>query len=359
MSTIPLLNPLPSIETFDRIMSYLAYVKEERPQHYAPEFTLRPKIKLHGMNSGFGVSPEHVWAQGRTEILSKKNPLAGAFPVLTSLAEKFAQTQKELRESGWTATVMGEWAGQGVQRKDAITQIGKKMFFPFGITLQGPDFVSSPDDRRSERRQMKIITDPAAIQKFLGFTDERMMIIPWAGPAVTFNAEDTTSLEAALDQINALSEEIGVCDPFVRDTFGVEGPGEGLVYVLDSGEGTINYQTYADYIFKAKAERHRVKISEKAAKIHAEIPEDVHAFVDAFVTENRMEQMLHDKLGGDTDKKRTGDFVAAVIADVLKESVPERAAMNVTDKAIGGLVAKKASKWFLAQATVAYDADPR
>lgn len=351
-------NAFPSIEAFDRLAAFQAYVREKSPEAYRPQVSLRGKIKLHGMNTAFGAGPDGIWAQSREHILTPALDPGGARTTLLGFADRFAQENASLIDmEGFTFTVFGEWAGTGVQKKDAITQIGRKMFFPFLVSFHGPGFTARPEDRRAERRQILVDTAPERIREWIGFEDPSLFVMPWDGDAVTFDFADPERLEAAVEAINARSEAVGLSDPFVRDLFGVEGPGEGLVYVPDTTSGPITLDTYANLTFKAKAARHRVKISDKAAKIATELPKDAHDFVETFVTENRMEQMLAEKLSGDTDKTRTGDFVAAVIKDVFKESVPERAALDVTDKALSGLISRKAAKWFMARSTVRFDPD--
>lgn len=349
-----MLNAFPSIEAFDRINSYQAYMREKNPSEYDPVIRVRPKIKLHGVNAAFGVGPKGLWVQSRDALLSPDNHLYRAYDTLMPFAKVLADIHASAVEAGWTFTVFGEWAGPGVQRKDAVTGISQKMFFPFMVTSHSPDFRPSPEDRRAERRQIRAHTAPAAIQELLGFEARSMMVMPWAGEGVTLDFRDMTSVQSVLDGVNARSEEAGIVDPFILETFGVEGPGEGFVYAPDSAVTPLNLETYANLTFKAKAERHRVKISDKAAKIATELPADAHEFVETFVTENRMQQMLNEKLGGDTDKTKTGAFVAAVIKDVMKESGPEREALDVSDKALSGLMSRKAAKWFLDRSTIAF-----
>lgn len=345
----------PSIEAFDRVVSRQAYMRENEADAYTPEIRLRPKIKMHGTNAAFGVSPSEIWCQGRTERYTEQNNGGGAWGVLIGFAQRVRQRQADLLETtNATIMVYGEWAGSGVQKKDAITQIGRKVFMPFAVMIREP-FDADGLTEREVRKRVQVLTAPEQIREILGFEDEALIVLPWAGPEVCFDFSSEEDLEATLSDVNAMSEAAGEVDPFVKEVFGVEGPGEGYVYVPDSSLSPISLELYADVAFKAKASRHRVKISDKAAKIHADLPQDVHDFVETFVTENRMEQMLEERLGGVPEKRRTGDFVAAVIKDVFKESEPERAALGVGDKQISPLIAKKAAAWFLDRATIAYD----
>lgn len=339
----------PSIESFDRVMAHKAWMAENAADRHQAEFVLRPKVKLHGANLAVGVGPEGAWVQSRTALLSPEDDLYNAHKSLSGVMKKLLSARAEEIAHGHRIVVFGEWGGSGIQKADAVTAIGRKAFFPFLVAITPPGFEES-DDVRDDRRAINAYTDPDQIRRLIGFEDEMIIMLPWAGPAVIFSSDDLDGTGRALDAVNATAEAVGEQDPFIKAMFGVEGPGEGLVFVPDTASGAVSLEDYSNLTFKAKAERHRVKASAKAASARAEIPADAVAFADTFATDNRMEQMLSEKLGGEADKRRTGEFVKAVVSDVMKESVPERAALGVDDKVISGLISKRASAWFVERA---------
>lgn len=339
----------PSIESFDRVMAHKAWKAENAADRHQPEFILRPKVKLHGVNLGIGVGPEGGWIQSRKTVLSAQDDLDNAHKSLSAVMERLLAARAEEVAHGHRILVFGEWAGAGIQKKDAVTAIGRKAFFPFLVAVTPPDYAET-DDVRADRRAVSAYTAPEQIRRLIGFEDDMVIVLPWAGPAVRFSSDDLDATGRVLDAVNASAEAVGEQDPFIKAMFGVEGPGEGLVFVPDTATGAVSLEDYSNLTFKAKAERHRVKASAKAATVRAEIPANALAFADAFATENRMEQMLSEKLGGEADKRRTGEFVKAVVSDVMKESVPERAALGVDDKVISGLISKRASAWFVERA---------
>lgn len=339
----------PSIESFDRVMAHKAWMAENAADRHQAEFVLRPKVKLHGANLAVGVGPEGAWVQSRTALLSAEDDLYNAHKSLSGVMKKLLSARAEEIAHGHRIVVFGEWGGSGIQKKDAVTLIGRKAFFPFLVAVTPPGFEEG-EDARVDRRAIRAYTDPEQIRRLIGFEDDLVIVIPWAGPAVEFSSDALDATARALDAVNDAAERVGDVDPFILEKFGIEGPGEGLVFVPDSASGEISLEDYSDLTFKAKAERHRVKASAKAATTKTEIPADVFAFVETFATDNRMEQILSEKLGGDADKGRTGEFVKAVVGDVMKESVPERSALGVDDKVVSGLISKRASAWFLNKA---------
>lgn len=331
----------PSIESFGNVMKFKEWQKESRPETYKAEFSLRPKVKLHGTNLGLGTRDGEVWIQSRNGKIEDGDSFMQAETLLRDVGPLVHEAGKRICAPGETLVIFGEWAGNGIQNKDAVTLIGKKMFFPF-LLAKAP--AELPEDINEARSLISVIADPAEIRRTLGFEHPMIMILPWAGEERRFSTDDVDFTASVIEEINEDVDRIAVADPFIREAFGVVGPGEGLVFVPS---GPTNLLEYSNLSFKAKTEAHRVKKSAKAASVKVEVPESAHAFVEDFVTENRMEQMLSERIGGELDKARTGDFVRSVIEDVMKESAAERAEMGVDDKVLTGLISKRAAKWFV------------
>lgn len=339
----------PSIQTFDGVIGRKLWQLENEPITAPSEFSLRPKIKLHGTNIGVGIGPDGTWVQSRSMLLGPDNDHHHAHASLDGFSKRLLEQNKESVDDGLRITIYGEWAGTGVAKKDAVTQIGKNVFFPFAVAIIPPDYVET-DDVRKNRSQITVVTDPNTIKAIIGFEDDLVVVLPWAGKSVTFFPGDLSRTASALDEVNQAAEDIGIVDPFIKELFGVEGPGEGLVFVPEAGpQNPITLEDYSNTAFKAKAERHRVKKSAKAANAKTEIPQDVQDFVDVFATENRMEQMFNEKVGGVLERRLTGDFVQALIADVMKESQTERGSLDVNEKVLKNMLGHRAKTWYLAK----------
>jgi hypothetical protein len=71
-----------------------------------------------------------------------------------------------------------------------------------------------------------------------------------------------------------------------------------------------------------------------------------------FVTPARCQQMVDEHLGGSLSPKGIGDFLKAINADILKESVNELKEMNVEWKMIAKEINNEALKWFKEQNSI-------
>ena len=112
-----MLNAFPSIEAFDRINNYQAYMREKNPSEYDPVIHVRPKIKLHGVNAAFGVGPKGIWAQSRDTVLSPENHLYRAYDTLMPFAQMLADIHASAVEAGWTLTVLASGPGQAFRKR--------------------------------------------------------------------------------------------------------------------------------------------------------------------------------------------------------------------------------------------------
>ena len=91
--------------------------------------------------------------------------------------------------------------------------------------------------------------------------------------------------------------------------------------------------------FKAKVPDLRVKLSAAAASTKLDTY-DPTSFVKAFLTEARCRQFFD---AAAYEKKNTNAFINVVLADVMKESVEDRAANSITEESISQAI--KAAIW--------------
>jgi hypothetical protein len=129
----------------------------------------------------------------------------------------------------------------------------------------------------------------------------------------------------------------------VKENFGVEGIGEGMVYYPMH---VTKRAWIGGHMFKVKGLEHKVKRSDKIVEIDPERAASVAEFVEMFVTEARLEQGL-----GEVDGKflpeLTGQFVGWICKDVMKESKEELAISGMIWKDVAKSVGAAASKWFI------------
>lgn len=313
----------PSLESFGHIWRNNTALLD------GPVIDYRAKVKLHGTNAAIRCEGGEVFAQKRTADITPLDDNAG-----------FAKWLEPNKGAWWVdpdvvdeaVTYFGEWAGPGVQKGDAVAQISLKMFFIFAMQVGD-----------------NMVTDPDVIEALMpdGPELDDVMVLPWATDytmTVDFSAPEKADKQA--DFMTRAAEDVGDCDPFIAETFGIEAPGEGHVWVpVKPDHKPFKRDEYSALTFKVKAARHGAKKA-KAASRKVEIPEGAKEFVDMFVTEARCQQALVEACDGIAEKPRTPDFLKWIGADIKKESEVELAEAGLEWKQVSKLVNGAAVRWF-------------
>jgi hypothetical protein len=307
----------PSIEGF--------HVVVKTGQHLnAAAHSYRGKIKLHGTNAGIRVSNGEIAAQSRTKIITLQDDNAG-----------FARWV-EANKAYWSSlpladhTVFGEWCGRGIEKGTALNLLPAKLFAVFAIMV-------------GEGESAVIISEPADIAMLLGERPVDVHVLPWCCDSFDVNFENREHLQAIADKLNKFVDEIEPCDPWVKSVFGVEGVCEGAVYYPGAGQ-QVSVETFTNFAFKAKGEKHKVVRTKEAVQIDPEVAASIDEFVKMFVTENRLEQGL--SVTGPAEMKNTGAFLKWICQDVEKESKTELAASNLTWDQAQKAVQLTARNWY-------------
>lgn len=315
------------IEAFYNIRKYvLAY-----PNLLGEKDTVvyRAKVKLHGSNSAVRVFKDgRVFAQSRTQIISTTNDNAGFAKWVAANEDQWSGIDTGGADE---IIIFGEWCGPGVQKGVAVNQIPNKVFAVFAIQTM-------PDQQ--------LIVNPDIISSLIGTLDN-VYILPWHGSELqVYWPGSDESLQAPIDQCNAAVAEVEKCDPWVKENFGIEGLGEGLVYYPVSHIGLENFKNLC---FKAKGEKHKVVASKNSAQANPEKAEGVDAFAALVLTEARLEQGVRAIANGELlyDIKNVGKFIGWVSQDVSKETVDELQASGLEWKQVSRTIDNKARTWYL------------
>lgn len=312
-----------SIEKFSDIYHKAQKYRQE-------EATYRGKIKLHGTNACIRVEggATELVGQKRTSDVSVGSDNAGFAAWLSTV--DFVNTVVP----GMTMYIYGEWAGPGIQAGDAVANIPRKTFFPFCIVN-----VFEDEDKNT------IVIEPETIRLEVGaIFGERpdIVIVPWGTPELTFNFLKQEEAQAFItEQTKIVDEEISKEDPFIMEAYDISGPGEGLVFYRTDVTAV---DLVKSYMFKLKTEAHSVNKSKKRDHVAPEKPEGIDEFIDMFFTEARFEQMLIE-IGG-ADRKKTGEFLKAVMSDAHKESVNEIELADFEWKDVAKYSVNKTKAWF-------------
>jgi tRNA-binding EMAP/Myf-like protein len=277
----------PEISLFYIIVNYVKSLGKPISLNY------RAKIKLDGSNVGIQVLDGNLFIQSRESELTPESDWNGFAKWILSEKDYWTSLQKDI-------IIYGEFCGEGIQKRTSITKIGKKIFCIFSIVIGN-----------------KMIIEPDEIAKILGNLPENVYILPWLGDTYSVDYLNQDALLEFSDKLNKVVEEVENCDPWVKDTFGIEGLGEGIILYPYTGP-IIDVELFSNFAFKAKGEKHKVVNVKKPVQIDPEKANSIKEFVNLFVTENRLEQFLN-KL--DLDIENLGEFIKIVSCDIQKESI--------------------------------------
>lgn len=297
------------------------------------------KSKIHGTNACVRIEPNgNVVAQKRSSDLKGAGDNYG-FRAWVESSQRYFEN---LADSQYTIYVFGEWAGPGIQSDVAAGMTATRVFYPFAISFyENKDFV-------------KKVYDPQMIEDFLSQNDDHIpddvIVLPWIAK-LELNFESKMDTETSLAKINVLTERIGKCDPFFKDNFDIEGSGEGVVAFpwlgKEYGQYSADDDTYFSWFnFKAKSEAHRVNKTKKAVSFDPEKFNNINRFVDAFVTENRLQQGLREAVDSRYDIKLMSEFIKWVCKDVQKESATELEESGLEWSAVSKVVATRSAVWY-------------
>jgi hypothetical protein len=209
----------------------------------------RAKVKVHGMHAAVQVLPDGtVLAQDRYSQLSLDND-----------RRRFA-VFVDVHKGAWAqlpaGVVYGEWCGKGINRLDAVTQLPERHFCIFAFARQ----------TGNREATWQAATDPAVLRRILEpVLSANVHVLPWAGPSMHINV--TRAKRGGLLQLKTLVASIAEQDPWVLETFGVSGKGEGAVVYPVSHDGADFmpwYRLHAS-LFKAK----HIKRQRKRAEVEA------------------------------------------------------------------------------------------
>jgi len=323
--------PWPDIESLYNIRRYLKQQNMERI------ITYKKKVKLDGTNAGVQIKPDgSVFAQSRSRLLTENHDNMNFGQWVKARASYWAAVRLNADVLGLqdkTITVFGEYCGQGIQKRTAVSQIDRRILAVFAIQIGELDaeFECNPD-----------------VLQQLCPENEDVFVLPWLGDPIDLDYTSAEKLEVGAEIINKVVEAVELTDPWVKAKFGVEGLGEGVVlYPIIDGKERISRVTYTDLVFKAKGEKHQVVKAKKPAQINPEFVATINGFVDLMVTENRLEQIAGKV--GEFNMKKTGEFLKEFNIDVQKESVAELEAAGLEWKQVAKEVGTRARKWWTAK----------
>lgn len=334
-------NPWPSIESFSSM----------RKKNMDKLMTFVTKIKLDGTNAAVQIAPnDDVIYQSRERIITPSDDNYGFAAWASTQQKNWISVASNVRYftgiKDANVTIYGEWAGPGIQKNVAVSQIPKKHFFIFAIVV---------DDVAIIGNDVFFLVMP----EFM--TSDTLRMVPNHNK---FSINMTNPIEV-VEKMEAYMLEIEKEDPYIMDMFDVSGIGEGFVayHIEDINQdvqshikshGRYTYCPFSfttksalDNMFKVKGEAHKVVKTPKIINIDPVKAKGIDDFAAMFVTESRLDQIAA-KIG-DFSPAKTSEFLKTFSQDVIKESTNELEASGLTWKDVQGAVVNKARAWWMAQ----------
>lgn len=325
----------PEITQFNNIRKYTKSYPEILNGNSIVKY--RAKIKLHGTNSAIRIYQDgRVIAQSRTMDLVEGADNCGFAKWVEANKKLWLQIADDSDED---VIIYGEFAGKGVQSGVAIGQIDKKIFAVFAARLLN--------------HEDSLIVEPWLLTKLVEAIPDTY-VLPWCDAEYEVNwAESAESLAPVVERINQHVFAVEQNDPWVENTFGIKGIGEGLVLYPVSTEHT-GYINYKNLTFKAKGDKHKNIKTSQPAQVDASTADSINQFVEMVLTEARLDQGVHAVDQSSTEPpelsmKYIGKFIAWVVNDVQKETKDELAASNLEWKQVSKAVGDKARAWYIEQ----------
>ena len=287
-------------------------------------------VKLHGTNAGVSFrKKDGIWAQSRSNIITPEQDNLGFAAFMETNIEAFKNLFKSLKEhikdENTIITIFGEWAGERIQKGIAINKL-RRFYSIFAVKV-------SPN---KENRFF------LSVDKWKHLKDHEHRIynvLEWKNWEINIDFNDAGKIVQTL--IDIVDEVEKQCP--AGTAFGVEGPGEGVVWVHHS-------EKYGTLRFKTKGEKHSVSRTRKKVSVDPEIQNSIDSFVEYAVTENRLNQaidVVFAENGEEINIKKMGTFLSWVAKDIEAEEIDVLLKSELEIKQVNKAISEKARKWFL------------
>ncbi|WP_225784536.1 RNA ligase family protein [Xenophilus sp. Marseille-Q4582] len=293
-----------------------------------PKLKFTGLVKLHGTNAAVVYGPyAELSFQSRERVLSYEQDNAGFCTHMSSRREEVMELVDRVWDAiaphveteGHSLAIYGEWCGGNIQRNVALTQL-PKMFVVFAAKIGEQWLDISAVNLRG--------IDPS-IHSIYEFPTYSLWI-------------DFNQPEVAQAALTSITQDVEAECPVGR-ALGVSGIGEGVVWFRSD-------DLDPEYWFKVKGEKHSASKVKTLASPDLEALANINEFIEATVTEARLEQGLQNLLNEQLkpfDMTSIGDFIRWVHADVVKEESDTLIANGIEHKKIGGPIARKAKAWYV------------
>jgi len=281
----------------------------------------RSKIKIHGTHAAIDYSNGEMKPYSRSREVTLEEDNCGFAAWVRGAA-------LDLTED---LTIYGEWAGRGIQKGAAVCKLPDRYFFIYTVHKHG---LNEYNEEYSEW-----VIEPNEIAGLVS-PHPNVVILPWYSQEFLY-AWCYSDFESA---VSKTTDEVDKRDPFIFERFGIDGPGEGLVW----------YQITKSHderpkMFKSKGKTHEEKV--KKERIDHDNHQLVVNFVAPYLTAHRLEKIAFGvNQSNEYSLPLMGSFLQALTRDVLEEAAGEMEAIGVSKKEANKVINRIVKGWYLERA---------
>ena len=328
------------ITNINRQISFVGFDEKNEPIYDPtipkPILTFIGTCKLHGTNMGISFNNiDGLWFQSRTGVITPQNDNAGAAFSGEVNREAWLKLLNQVKEENDidldnnSITIYGEWVGKSIQKGVGISNLEKSAFI-FGVKIspnknedlekQVPSYWVNSTNLRSPENRIYNIVDYGEYPIEIDFN------VP----------------QLAQNKIIDLTLQVEKECPIAK-AFGFPNTiGEGLVFSCEY-KGT-------QYLFKSKGNLHSKSSVKTLKPVDDERINKIIELSQKVSPNWRMEQMLNETFdfinGGQIDRKKLGDYIKAVINDIIKEESDVIVEAGFEIKDIGKYVSEISRQYF-------------
>lgn len=324
-----------SFPSIEQLRNVVKNVRESCDYHNVdyPVIQFTGTVKIHGTNASvvYDTTTQKLWCQSRENIISVERDNAGFAWFVQNREQYFKhQLQAIAHDRGFEGLVVvfGEFAGKGIQKGVAVSEVDK-FFCVFDVY-----FAKANDNKFYDKNYVNLFNDP----------DQRIFNVDMF-PKWTIDI-DFNNPGAVSEQLEKITYDVEQECP-VGKYFGVTGIGEGVVWQSKTTDNIPGFR------FKVKGEKHSVSKVRKGTGVAAIAPEvlaGIEEFVNYSVTEQRLEQGIQRifvEQGKQPDIKETGSFLKWLFSDVMKEEHDVLAASGLEPKHVSSAISSRGRNWFI------------
>lgn len=293
--------------------------------------------KMHGTNAGIIVDfhNEIVYLQSRENIITPTKDNAG-------FASFAAGNQKEILDMvmsnidinsvDWKDNVIGvygEWCGGNIQKGVALCELSK-MFVIFAVAVI--------------QRETPFKKSWLSIDKISKFKVDGKIHNIYNFPTYEIEINFAKHHESTNKLVEMTIAVEDMCP--VGKAFGVEGIGEGIVFICIS-----DFYDDSGFWFKSKGEKHSKSKVKQIRPVDNDKVTLLFDIAEKVTPSWRMEQIFNltfDTInGGKPDRTKMGEYIRAVVADITKEELTTITEAGLSVKDLGGNLAKISKDYYL------------